>query len=1045
MKNILLFLYFLFSTVLLIGQQMKTVKLPTTIVQGSKTINAVPNWNEKIAPSREKTETLFLSNDFNPPELSRPSVLDGMSIIENLIWYRLTTAELDQLATMGPTAFLRNWLSTLVDKLKVDYRKMTLEQSEITYDELGFQHIKFVTGYEGVPFYDGTITIHINENGAFIHGNIYPTPGNISTNPVILESQLKAIIQRDLPEGVIFDDNLNIPGIKGPHDQLISTLYIYMVGGETKLAYHVDARPQLHERWTYFIDAHSGDILRRFSTICKMDACLHGFGYHKDVESPGHDFNTEENTSTLVAGPQTANAIDLMGINRLIHVYEQGGTFFLIDGSRPMFNASQSSIPANPVGVIVTHDGINNSPIPGQSFNYNYLTTSSNNWTNPTAVSAHFNAAEAYTYFLETHNRNSMNGLGGNVISFINVAEANGQSMENAFWDGHAMYYGNGGPSFKPLARSKDVAGHELTHGVVGSTANLEYAYESGALNESFADVFGAMIDRQDWKIGEDVVEISTFPSGALRDLQDPHNGGTQLGHPGYQPAHVNEMYHGSQDNGGVHINSGIPNKAFYLFATAVGKDKAEDVYYRALVQYLTRTSNFLACRYAVVQSAIDMFGDNSPEVNAAKNAFTQVGIGSDDPNGNGTSPDPEGTDLEVNPGQEYIATRDVNSESMWVIDVAAAVVDGVSSTDPLSKASITDNGEILVYVSTEGHMILLDLTTNPIQEYVLSNEPEWRNIAISKDGNRIAAITSNLDNRVYIFDIATGAGSFYELFNPTSSTGVSTGSVLYADVLEWDYSGEWVMYDAFNRITGIDGSAIENWDIGFIRVWDNGSNNFVSESSISKLFNALPENSSIGNPTFSKNSPYIVAIDFIGSQNENIIYGVNVETGDVGLIYENSVLGVPNYSIRDNEIIFNAEVGFFSDPTLARIELHPDKISGIASTAYAYADDFKDGIWFATGERDLVETGDLTFTKSLHITPNPTGGQIDLSIETSISGDLQLIIYNSYGQAIMETEHWMSVGLNTFSLELSRVPSGTYFAHLKGESWLIVGKIVKE
>jgi len=99
------------------------------------------------------------------------------------------------------------------------------------------------------------------------------------------------------------------------------------------------------------------------------------------------------------------------------------------------------------------------------------------------------------------------------------------------------------------------------------------------------------------------------------------------LGDPGYQPAHTNEQYMGTQDNGGVHINSGIVNKAFQLFATSVGKDKAEEIYYRALTNYLVRSSQFIDCRASVEQAAADLYGNT--EVQAAQSAFNAVGIGS--------------------------------------------------------------------------------------------------------------------------------------------------------------------------------------------------------------------------------------------------------------------------------------------------------------------------------------------------------------------------------------------------------------------------------
>ena len=101
-------------------------------------------------------------------------------------------------------------------------------------------------------------------------------------------------------------------------------------------------------------------------------------------------------------------------------------------------------------------------------------------WSNKTAVSAHYNSSVAYEYYRTTHNRNSINGTGGNVVSIINVNNKNGTKMDNAYWNGEMMFYGNGNSAFLPLAGSLDVAGHEMTHGVVQNTANLEYQGQSG-------------------------------------------------------------------------------------------------------------------------------------------------------------------------------------------------------------------------------------------------------------------------------------------------------------------------------------------------------------------------------------------------------------------------------------------------------------------------------------------------------------------------------------------------------------------------------------
>ena len=255
----------------------------------------------------------------------------------------------------------------------------------------------------------------------------------------------------------------------------------------THLTYSMEISLSPLKRFDVFVDAETGAILRSTSKVC--------------------DFN----------GPATATATDLKGNSVLLNTYLIGSTYYLLDASRAMFNLGQSTLPNRPVGGIQTLNANNTS---SSNISYNQITSSGNTWSSPTAVSAHNNGALAFVYYKNTFSRNSIDGNGGTISSFINVADDNGGSMENAYWNGQAMFYGNGGTTFFPLAKGLDVAGHEMTHGVVQSTANLEYQGQSGALNESFADIFGAMIDRNNWKVGEDVCRPGAFASGALRPFQ---------------------------------------------------------------------------------------------------------------------------------------------------------------------------------------------------------------------------------------------------------------------------------------------------------------------------------------------------------------------------------------------------------------------------------------------------------------------------------------------------------------------------------------------
>ncbi len=230
----------------------------------------------------------------------------------------------------------------------------------------------------------------------------------------------------------------------------------------------------------------------------------------------------------------------------------------------------------------------------------------------PDVDRAHDFSGETYDYFSDTHNRDSYDNLGATLSSTAHYRV----DFQNAFWNGVQMVYGDG-------YAVKDVAAHEMTHAVTEHAAQLEYRWQSGALNESFSDIFAAMVDRDDWLIGEDL------PNGPIRNMQDP----TQFDHPG----HADDWRAMCGDNEGVHINSGIHNKAYVQVAEAIGKDRAEQIFYRALTVYLGTQSSFEDARSAALQSAADLFGDGGDVYKAVDAGFADVGIdGSFDPGSGG-------------------------------------------------------------------------------------------------------------------------------------------------------------------------------------------------------------------------------------------------------------------------------------------------------------------------------------------------------------------------------------------------------------------------
>jgi Zn-dependent metalloprotease len=253
----------------------------------------------------------------------------------------------------------------------------------------------------------------------------------------------------------------------------------------------------------------------------------------------------------------------------------------------------------------------------------------------PVAQAAHDGAGVVYDYYFNTFQRDSIDGQGMPLVSTVNFG-SDPQDAENAAWVGEygQMIYGDGGRIFEPLPYGLDVVGHEFSHGVIQTTADLIYEVQSGALNESYADVFGAMIDRENWTIGEQVIKSPPYPLPYLRSLEDPNAQGIfdprnplqGVGQPATMNQYANLPNSRRADNGGVHINSGIPNHAHYLLAEAIGREKTEQIAYRALTQYLTPTADFVDAANASVRAAGDLYGEGA-EVQAVQQAFGQVGI----------------------------------------------------------------------------------------------------------------------------------------------------------------------------------------------------------------------------------------------------------------------------------------------------------------------------------------------------------------------------------------------------------------------------------
>jgi Zn-dependent metalloprotease len=292
----------------------------------------------------------------------------------------------------------------------------------------------------------------------------------------------------------------------------------------------------------------------------------------------------------------------------------------------------------------IVYDAKNGSTLPG---------TAVRNEGDPASADVAVNEAYdgsgvTYDLYKDVYARNSIDNNGMRLDSTVHYK----RDYDNAFWNGEQMVYGDGdGELFNRFTIAIDVIGHELTHGVTQFEAKLVYFQQPGALNESMSDVFGSLVkqyslnqtaDQADWLIGAGLL-ASGVNGVALRSMKAP---GTAYDDPVLgkdpQPGHMKDYVNTASDNGGVHINSGIPNHAFYVVAKLIGGhawEKTGQIWYVTLRDKLTSTSNFQQCANQTFQVAAALFGAGSLEQQAVKSGWAEVGI--DVEGGGPTDPSP--------------------------------------------------------------------------------------------------------------------------------------------------------------------------------------------------------------------------------------------------------------------------------------------------------------------------------------------------------------------------------------------------------------------
>ncbi|MCB0430366.1 MAG: M4 family metallopeptidase, partial [Flavobacteriales bacterium] len=404
------------------------------------------------------------------------------------------------------------------------------------------------------------------------------------------------------------------------------------------------------------------------------------------------------------------------------------------------------------------------------------FTDSDNNWTSTAnmddaATNAHLAAEKMYDFLKDRENQNSIDGNGLKLIGYVHWDS----NWNNAQWTGSYMRYGDGNNN--PLT-TIDIGSHEVGHGVTSESANLVYSYESGALNESFSDIFGTLVEwyatpgKADWLMGADI--------GAIRSLSNPN---TYSNPDTYKGTYWETS---SNDNGGVHTNSGVQNHWFYVLSegesgsndngdsynvTGIGIEKAGHISFRNLTVYLGANSDYSDARYYALESAKDLYGDCSNEYAQTANAWYAVGVG--DPVQCNVAPEPDFVaDVTAScDGKVQFTDKSTFAPTSWAWDFG----DGASSTQQNPSHTYTASGTFTVKLTaTNAYGQNTDTKTSYVTISLLS-PPTTQGDQICGSGT-VNLSASGSGNKYNWYDAANGGNLLYtgSPYSPSVSSTTS-------------------------------------------------------------------------------------------------------------------------------------------------------------------------------------------------------------------------------------------------------------------------------
>lgn len=783
--------------------------------------------------------------------------------------------------------------------LRLDDPERELRLDRQHRDGTGERHLRYTQIYRGLPVWPSGLAVHLDRAGnvALVDGAYIPTPRPPSVRPQIDAADAIARAKQS---------------VRGGSEALTTepSLIVYApLRQAPRLAWKFDLNVGFLSAWRFVVDAENGALLSRVSQICEVN----------------------------VAG----SGPDLSGTLRNLNVWSQGGRFYLADSSKRMFDAASDPI-GSPRGVISVFDARNVALKDLQTVHL-MESSAANDWL-ADGVSALFNFSRTYDYFSSTFNRNSLDGNGGNIQAVVRIAD-----MDNAFWNGNLgmMFFG----TVRPYPLALDVVGHELAHGVIQHSADLVYELQPGALNESFADIFGEMVELRSegsttWKLGEQLGKV-------FRDFKEPGSlqiGGLDRPYPSKMSEFLDLPNTDDADHGGVHLNSSIINHCFYLLAeglpNAIGAQDAEKIFYRCLTLHLQKQSQFIDTRLGCIAAAESLFGVDSTQARRTAEAFDRVEIFA-------RPATPEPTELPPVAGEDATLLLTLNPLTQLPLlarseaglgDPAGGII--LADAVTLGRPSVSGDGSLAVYVNASNDLCVI-ATDDATSAQCIGLPGRIHSAAISPDGEFAAfvlidTLTGQVENQLSVFEFATDTVRTFQLLAPVID-GSPVDNVLHADSLVFSSDSKRLIYDAISEIRFGNNSSVARWSIFSI--------NLPTEST-SVLVPPLAD-ANFGNPNLGRAGNRYLVFDAQDSTTGNgIIITMDLFTGEVAQVGNvGAGIGYPSFTGDETAVIYAARDpnASFNGYSLIKQSLTPDRLA-VSGPATDWMADTRLGVLYRRG-----------------------------------------------------------------------------------------------